>query len=162
MHSWFARFIAPSRPILGLATLLHFVWGVGLVLIPDKVARTTGLWPFSRAPEVFGLIMLASAALALSALIHDGRKLKPNALTFWAFIPQQALLMVTAGAALYFTTQGHFADGTTVPGGGWFIFYDQVSKILLALFHPFGVFRMNLPIFPAHGTPQIAGEEANG
>lgn len=134
-----------------------------MVLIPDAVARTTGLWPFSKAPEVFGLLMLASAWAAFSALVHDARRHAPNALTFWAFIPQQAFLMVTAGAALYFASQGHFADGTVVPGGGWFIFYDQVSKILLALFHPFGVLRMNLPIFPAHKShEQVAGDEASG
>lgn len=161
MHDWFSRWIKPSRPILGMATVLHYVWGCGLILIPGKVARTTGLWPYSQYPRTFGLLMLASATLALLALVHDGRKLNPNPWTFWAFMPQQAFLMISAGAALYFATQGHFADGTIVPGAGWFIFYDQLTKILLAIFHPFGVLRLNLPIFPGR-VPRVAGDGPDG
>lgn len=163
MHSWFARLTRYNRPVLWMATLVHFFWGVGLVLIPDKVARTTGLWPYSQAPEVFGLLMLASATAAFTAIIHDARGLPANSLTFWAFIPQQAFLMVSAGACLYFASQGHFADGTVVPGGGWFILYDQIIKVMLALLHPFGVLRLNVAIFPAHSSlTRIAGDETGG
>ena len=137
----------PNRPILWMATILHLWWSIGLILIPERVAQGTGLYPFSAFPEVWGLAGLFSVFAASTALSREYER-GPSLGTFWAFIPQQAWLMVSAASVVYFVTQGHFADGTIVPGGGWFIWYDQLPKVLLAVLHPFGLLRMHLSILP--------------
>ena len=136
------------RPILWAATILHIAWGVALILIPTKVAHTTGLHFFSTYPRAWGLVMLLSANIAFAALVHEWKGRPVNGWTFWAFIPQQSLLIVSAVAVVWFSLEGRFADGTVVPGGGWFVLIDQLPKILLAILHPVGLLRMHLPIFP--------------
>jgi hypothetical protein len=136
-----------------MATILHFVWGVSLVLIPNKVALTTGLAPFRKYPEAFGLLMLASAVCATLTLLHELTNHQVNRLTFWALIPQQVLLFISAYSVVFYVIEGHYASGTVLPR--WFIFMDQLPKILLAVLHPFGALRMHIPIFPPR---VIAGE----
>jgi len=141
-----------TRPVLWLTTALHLVWGAGLVLAPEVASRTTGLAPFRDAPEFWGLVFLASATLAIGALIREVKGWGITAGTFFSFLPQQALLMVSAFSVLYYVDAGHFADGTVVPSAAVFIFVDQLPKVLLALMHPFGVLRMHRRILPAPGT----------
>lgn len=143
------RFLAlvPNRPILWMATILHAFWAMGLILIPERIATSTGLYPFSSEPRLFGIFGLVSAGLAFNALFREWEH-GPSIGTFWLFIPQQVGLMISAGSVIYFVSQGHFADGTIVPGGSWFIFMDQLPKVLLAALHPFGLLRMHLSILP--------------
>lgn len=152
MLSWATKFAL--RPVLWMATLLHIVWGTALILIPEKVVGitgvvgTTGLALFKGAPEFWGLVMLTSANIALIALVHEWKRYPVNAWTFWAFIPQQALLVASAISVVYFAAEGHYADGTVVAGGTWFIITDQLPKVILAILHPVGLLRMHLPILP--------------
>ena len=137
-----------SRPILWLATILHLVWGSLLVTLPSQVNSTTGLAPFREYPEIFGLVMFTSALAAIAALAYEATGHSVNRLSFWALIPQQTLLMVSAFSVIFYIIHGRYADGTVVPNGALHIFTDQLAYILLAVLHPFGVIRMHLPIMP--------------
>jgi hypothetical protein len=151
---------APNRPIIWMTTLLHILFGMVLVLIPEQVARVTSIAPYSRNPELFGLMFLASAALATSAVVHEMTTHSVNAWTFWAMIPQQMLLFISAGSVIFFVSQSHYASGTELPA--WFIFTDQFIVILLALFHPFGVIRMHAAILPDSGAVATGGQGGQG
>jgi hypothetical protein len=143
-----------------MATLLHATTGVMLVLDP-RVAQVTGLKLLTQlmgSPGA-GLLFIGTAIAATWSLIHEYEK-GPDVATFWALIPQQALLMVTAAGVIYQVTLGHYASGTVLPAT--FIFTDQLSKVLLAAMHPFGLMRMHLPILPIdghkHGATHDSGE----
>ncbi len=136
-----------SRPILLMTCVLHFAWGSLLIVFPGTVRFTTPLYPYHKAAELFGLILVLSACTAFAALAYEAVTGKVNALTFWAFIPQQALQMVSAGSVLYFAfVARRYASGTLLPVE--FIFSDQIIEVLLALFHPLGLIRMHVKIFP--------------
>lgn len=50
----------PNPPILWMSTLLHYGWGMMLVLVPEQVRLTTGLAPFQNYPEMYGLLFLVT------------------------------------------------------------------------------------------------------
>src|SRR5437762_1774654 len=104
-----------TRPIIWLATILHYVWGVSLILSNDSIERTTGLAFFSTFARLAGLLFLASAALATIALFQEATGRPVSLWTFWLLVPQQALLTVSASAAAYYVTQHHYASGTQLP-----------------------------------------------
>jgi hypothetical protein len=159
--SWFLHL--PNRPILWLATALHFITGVMLIIDP-RVSQVTGLKVLAGSgegtrPALVGLLFFASATLGLVALTRDARH-GPSAWTFWAFMPQQALLFIMTGGAIYAITQGAYSSGTVLPRS--FIFVDQLPKLLLAILHPLGVLRMHLSIMPEKVTGPIGGAGGMG
>jgi hypothetical protein len=147
--SWLTKLASiPNRPIIWLATFLHMIVGIFLIL-DSRVAFVTGLrWPAEAQPDVVGLTILGTGLLGLWALIRDAER-GPSLVTFWCLIPQQVVLFVIAAGAIYAVGQGHYASGTVLPRS--FIFVDQLPKLLLAMLHPFGVLRMHVPILPVDG-----------
>jgi uncharacterized membrane protein YgcG len=153
----------PSRPILWLATLLHLITGVMLIIDP-RVAQVTGLKVLAGSgtgtqPALVGLVFVASALFALSALLRDLRA-GPAAWTFWAFLPQQALAFIMAAGAVYAVMRGFYSSGTVLPRS--FIFTDQLPKLLLAILHPFGVLRMHIDILPLRVSGPVGGAGGQG
>jgi hypothetical protein len=153
----------PNRPILWMATLLHLVTGVMLIIDP-RVAQVTGLRVLAGSgtgtqPAFVGLVFVTSGLFALSALLRDLR-VGPAVWTFWAFIPQQALAFIMAAGAIYAVMKGFYSSGTVLPRS--FIFTDQLPKLLLALLHPFGVLRMHLDILPMRVSGPMGGQGGQG
>jgi hypothetical protein len=153
----------PSRPILWMATLLHLITGIMLTIDP-RVGFVTGLRIFvgdgkGTQPALAGLLFVCAGLLGVAALWRDFRA-GPNAWTFWAFLPQQMLLFVIAGNAVFAIIQGHYSSGTVLPRS--FIFVDQLSKLLLTLLHPLGILSMHLRILPARVTGPIGGAGGMG
>lgn len=142
MGKWFAALVnAYNRPVLWMATILLAVWGVLLVLTPHQSTLLTSLYPFHESAPAWGLVMLGCAFLAVTALIRE-----PSRGTFWSLIPQQALLMISVGSIIFFSTQGHSARGTVLPG--YILFLGQLPLVLVACFHPIGMFAMHKNILP--------------
>jgi ABC-type transport system involved in cytochrome c biogenesis permease component len=120
----------PGRVIVWYACVLHYAWSVLLAASPEAMHST----PVSAVVAVSGgrwgalaaLVTCASAALA-APLARRGRLLPV------LLVPQQTLLLMSAGAALHATAAGHYADGVPRP---WpFILGDQLPVILTALLY---------------------------
>jgi hypothetical protein len=128
-----------------MATFLHLVTGIGLI-VDGRVAFVTGIrWPAELHPDSVGLTFLMAGLFGLWALLRDA-EYGPSIGTFWLLIPQQVLLFIMAAGAIYAVVEGNYASGTVLPRS--FIFVDQLPKLLLAALHPFGILRMHLNILP--------------
>lgn len=106
--------------------VLHYTWAV-LLLASPVAAHST---PVSIVVTVFGGRYGAAAALITVALLAQAAPVVPAAYLPVALVPQQVLLLMSAGAGLYAAAAGHYADGVQ---RGWpFILGDQAPMILVA------------------------------
>lgn len=114
--------------ILQSITAFFIIW-----FPPILVARLGLFYEFFPDHLMGGIILLVASGLALLGILE-----KKNRLKFFFFLPQWALLIVTAGSALHFVFQGHYADGVVRE---WeFIFVDQLPIFVGALVYTFAVF----------------------
>ena len=79
-----------------------------------------------------GISMLTSALLAGYGLLTYKERYN-----FLFFIPQWLFVLLTAQSAIFYTVQGHYADG--VHRSWQFILLDQHLWILLAIFYIFSM-----------------------
>ena len=128
-----------SLYVVLLVSLLHLAWAVLLAVSP-QAGHPTPIQPVQavcggRAGAIAALT--ASAVLALTAAVLHRRKVIVatirERLLALALIPQQFLLLVSAGGGVTAAALGHYADGTVRP---WeFILGDQLPVILVAFLY---------------------------
>jgi hypothetical protein len=133
--------------VIWYACVMHFIWGTALIANLDA-GNTTAL---SVAVRVFGghygaaAAMYGVAALALFGIVRFHASFEK----VWCVLPQQFMLVLSAGAATSAMLNSHFADG--VVRARAFIVADQIPAILIAIFHVIVVIRMAIV---AHGAEE--------
>ena len=113
------------------AIALHVCWGLLLLVSPAPLA-TTALsdWPLSNQ-YVSAVLILGVGLLALWGMRQDHHA-RPVA-SLAAVLPQQFLLMLSAGTALRCAWLGMYGDGTT--RAGMHILADQLPAVLAMVLH---------------------------
>lgn len=140
---WRALSALAGQPILWLVGIMHLVTGIALVL-DSRVAQVTGLqFVAGRSSDLAGLGLIGIGLLSMWAVMRANR-VGPGPETFWALVAAQSLLFLIAGGVIAAVAQGNYASGTVLPRS--FIFTDQISKLLLMLFHPLAVYKLHRPI----------------
>jgi hypothetical protein len=102
--------------------------GIGLTSLLREIDGFPSFGLLSQEHNVC-LLLVASSALALYAM--HSRSMHHMAVCA-LLIPQQTLLIITCIGAISAVVQGHYADGYEPNGGGWFIFADQIWRIIMA------------------------------
>ncbi len=124
--------------IIWYAAALHIVWAVALLVD----SSTQGVTAVSVAARMFGwpwtsVFMLTAAAMAIVGIIVPITHCRCNT---WFMLPQQFLLILSAGGALSAMVQSKFADGVLRPRA--FLIADQLPAILIAVAHVVVMIRM--------------------
>jgi hypothetical protein len=127
--------MTPVRPrrrpvwIIWYAVLLHTLWGC-LLLASRSPLGATPLHVYDPVPR--GL--MAAIFLAISGLAAWGAtRRQPSWQTLVALLPQQAILTVSAAAAIVAIASAHYGDGIARPR--LFILADQAPAILVLVLH---------------------------
>jgi len=123
--------------IIWYAVVLHTVWGCLLLRSPAAYGATA-LHVFNDLPR--GLMagaLLSAAGLAVWAITRRQPSLKSLA----ALLPQQALLTLSAYAAVAAVFVAHYGDG--VPRPPLFILADQAPAIIAFVLHTAAVIEMH-------------------
>jgi hypothetical protein len=128
--------IRPSW-IIWYAVLLHALWGVLLLTSPAPYGATA-IHVYNSVPRfaLAALLFLASG-LATWAITRP----QPSWRTLAALLPQQALLTISAYAALLAVIGAHYGDGVIRPR--LFILADQAPIILTMLLHTAAVVELH-------------------
>ena len=113
------------------AVLLHAIWGIFLLWSPDDIGATplALLHIFLRNRTFESAIYLLASLGTVAMLSHW----IPRHWSLLCGLPQQFLLMVSAGGSLWAVIIGQYADG--VPRPWVFILADQLPAMLAALCH---------------------------
>ena len=123
--------------IIWYAVVLHTVWGCLLLLNP-AVFEATALHVFHDLPRsLMAGALFSASGLALWALSRREPSLKSLA----ALLPQQALLTLSASAAVAAVFAAHYADGAPRPP--LFILADQAPAIIAFVLHTAAVIEMH-------------------
>jgi hypothetical protein len=121
---------AGARLVFGCAGILHLSWALALLLSPQDM-RTTALVGFI---DVFGVRGAGWVFLVVGILASTAAITRPNGFVGLPLLaPQQFLLLVSAGIAIYHASAGSFGDGVIRPSE--FILMDQLPLVLFALLH---------------------------
>jgi hypothetical protein len=129
--------VALGKYIVLFASLLHVAWA-GLLVFSADAAKSTPVAVISslcggRYRAAFVLIVFAVAAMTFPFF---RRRITSTAMA-GLLIPQQFLLLMSAGAGVWAAVQEKYADGVV---RGWpFILSDQLPSILLALLYTVAV-----------------------
>jgi hypothetical protein len=128
--------IRPSW-IIWYAVLLHMLWGILLVASPAPYGATA-MHVYASVPRVAlaGVLFLASG-LAAWAITWP----QPSWKTLAALLPQQALLTISAYAALLAAAEAHYGDGVIRPR--LFILADQAPVILTMVLHTVAIVELH-------------------
>ena len=122
--------------IILYAIVLHFSW-MFLSIYDLTALGSTALAAIVALPFVgnnAGYVCGAAGFIALCGLFFDKAVWRLS-----AFIPQQLLLLISAGGAVSSIASGMYADGTIRSRA--FIAVDQVPAILTALCHTMAMVR---------------------
>jgi hypothetical protein len=114
------------------AAILHIAEAL---IVADTTAADNSIPIASLSAAFFGHRVCLEIAMVGGALLAVVAAIRPGPLAIFALIPQQTLLMITAIGAIAFAAMGHYADGYEPVGGGWFIFADQLPRVLFAIAH---------------------------
>ena len=115
--------------IIWYAVVLHTLWGCLLLLSPAAYGATT-LHVFRDLPRsVMAGALFSASGLAVWALTRRQPSLKSLA----ALLPQQALLTLSAYAAVAAVFAAHYGDGVARPSV--FILADQAPAIIAFVLH---------------------------
>lgn len=140
---WSVLSALAGQPVLWLVGILHLITGIALVL-DSRVALVTGLrFIAGHSSDLAGLGFIGTGLLSLWAVTR-AKRVGPGPETFWALVVAQSLLFLVAGGVIAAVVQGSYASGTVLPRS--FIFTDQLSKLLLMVFHPLAVYKLHRPI----------------
>ena len=129
--------------IIILAIIMHFLWGLCLILSPVAI-HTTGIDIVLQAfPNhyIAGLIFSIIAGCSFLSILRN----KIDWIGVLLLIPQQILLIISAGGALNNIFLGHFADG--VVRSRYFIFADQLPAILITIFYTLAILQTYTNVF---------------
>jgi hypothetical protein len=123
--------------IIWYAVVLHTVWGCLLLLSPAAFSATA-LHVFHDLPRgILAGTLFSASGLAVWALTRRQPSLKSLA----ALLPQQALLTLSAYAAVVAVFAAHYADGAPRPP--LFILADQAPAIIAFVLHTAAVIEMH-------------------
>jgi hypothetical protein len=129
--------IALGKYIVMFASLLHLVWA-GLLLFDKSAGNSTPVAILTKVcggpyRTAFVLVVVAVAAMIFPFIRY---RISTSAMSLM-LIPQQTLLLMSAGAGVYAAVVRHYADGVIRP---WpFILSDQLPVILLAVLYTVAV-----------------------
>jgi hypothetical protein len=131
---------ARMRPlpwIIWYAVLLHALWAF-LLLASQNPYGATALHVYRSVPHALMVgALLAASVLAAWAVTRD----RPSWQTLAALLPQQAILTVSAYAAVAAVVVAHYGDGVIRPR--LFILADQAPVILVFVLHTAAVIEMH-------------------
>lgn len=117
-----------TKWIVHYAIAVHIVWGI--VILLQGAQNTAPTWLLSQLLGAYsGWSYLAAGVAALGAAFV----VKDRMVGLVMCLPQQMLLLLSAGGSLDCVLRGAYADG--VPRPWQFILVDQSPNILVALFH---------------------------
>jgi hypothetical protein len=128
--------IRPSW-IIWYAVLLHVLWGI-LLLASSSPYGATAMHVYDMMPR-FALAALLFSASGLAAWAITWAR--PSWQSLAALLPQQALLTISAYAALLAVIQAHYGDGVIRPR--LFILADQAPVILTMVLHTAAVVELH-------------------
>lgn len=122
--------VALGKYIILFASVLHLAWATLLLVSPDAGGST----PVAVVVLVCGGQYRAAFVLAVTSLMGISylfiRREVTNGVLATLLLPQQFILLMSAGAGIYATWVQHYADGVA---RGWaFILSDQLPIVLLA------------------------------
>ncbi len=130
------RRIRPSW-IIWYAVLLHTLWGVLLLASPSPYGATA-MHVYDAVPRyALAAVLFLASGLATWAIVWP----QPSWRSLAALLPQQALLTISAYAALLAVVEAHYGDGVIRPR--LFILADQAPVILTMVLHTAAVVEMH-------------------
>jgi len=123
--------------IIWYAVLLHTLWAC-LLLASKRPYGATALHVYTPLPRLLmaGVLLIASALAAWAVT-----RRRPSWQTLAALLPQQAILTVSAYAAIAAVVTAHYGDGVIRPR--LFILADQAPVILVFVLHTAAVIEMH-------------------
>ena len=115
--------------IIIYATVLQFITGVFVLISPEPilVARMGIFYTLFPTAQIGAVLMLLAVTVAIAGMFIEER------FRFIFFLPQHAFLILTAGSALFYIVQGHYADG--VHRGWEFMFIDQLPSLITTILY---------------------------
>ena len=128
--------IRPSW-IIWYAVLLHLLWGVLLLASPAPYGATA-MHVYDSVPRfALAAFLFAASGLAAWAITWP----RPSWQSLAALLPQQALLTISAYAAMLAVAEAHYGDGVIRPR--MFILADQAPVILTMVLHTVAVVELH-------------------
>lgn len=121
--------------IFWAAVILHGEWGLTLINRGEPL-HTTGidaLYEWFPTPFLAGAALLICTVLAVWSLIRDKR----DGLSLGLLLPQQFLLIQSAGGSVHAIVTSQYADKVIRPMD--FILADQLLAIILTVMHTFAL-----------------------
>lgn len=132
-----AAWTRPLPWIIWYAVLLHALWAC-LLAVSANPYGATALHVYRSIPRALTVVALLTASvLAAWAVTRD----QPSWRTLAALLPQQAILTVSAYAAVAAVVVAHYGDGVIRPR--LFILADQAPVILVFVLHTAAVVEMH-------------------
>jgi hypothetical protein len=131
------RFRVRPNWIIWFAVALHTTWGC-LLLASSEPYGATALHAFGGIPRLAMAVVLflASGLAAWGVTRHP-----PSLRSLVALLPQQALLTISAYAAVVAVIEAHYPDGVIRPR--MFILADQAPAIIVLILHTAAVLEMH-------------------
>ena len=118
--------------IIWFAVFLHLLWGILLMISGDPVNITA----IHTSMSLFKFRLLLGSVYIIagfSSAISLRSKRRKSLTDLLLLLPQQFLLMVSAGGAINAMYLSQFADGVIRPRS--FLVADQMPVVFIALFH---------------------------
>ena len=136
------------RWVIWYAVALHTAWAV-LLLFGSAPLGSTAMHVFAGVPRP--LVVAALVAVVIPAAWAANRRRVPSRWTLLAVLPQQAVLTMSAVAAVSAVVQARYGDGVIRPRG--FIAADQAPVVLTMVLHTFAIIEMHVAKRLPHGAP---------
>jgi hypothetical protein len=137
---------ALGKYIIGAASLLHLGWAV-LLCVDERAANATPLSILAvtcnhSIGEMVSVLLLVSF-MGIAFLNYRLRRAITKAELVLLLIPQQVVLLSSAGAGVYAASRQHYADGT--PMSWVHILADQLPNVIMALLYSLAVIESMQP-----------------
>jgi len=129
--------LANANLFLSFVAIIHFLWGVIVLLTPD-VLHITAIHEFTH---LFGSqLNVALAMFLVAGCAHIGvfTKLKTTLWGVFLLLPQQAALLLTLWGILVSVASSQYPDGYNQTS--LFILADQIPLALICVFHTLAIF----------------------
>lgn len=123
-----------GKYIIGATSLLHLGWGI-LLCISAEAGKSTPVdifFRFLNRPTIVVLFLGVSLLAILFLRLRLGQTINARYLSL-LLLPQQFVLLCSAGSGILATILGHYADG--VARSWTFILADQLPSILIAVLY---------------------------
>jgi hypothetical protein len=120
--------------IIVYAILLHLIWAISLIADPAAGNATAVHTLLNFVPTVAAIIIYFLVAdLAIAGLFCR----KSSFIKSLCLLPQQFIMMISAGGSLWSMWLGQFADG--VQRSHAFLIADQAPAVIAALLHTYAI-----------------------